>query len=68
MRPALSLALMLLVGVQQGFAADYEREERWAQEIAPAIVVGDGIICRPPRGPGYSQSSPSRRARPRAAS
>jgi alpha/beta superfamily hydrolase len=43
MGPALSFALMLVACAQQGFAADYAREERWAQEIAPAIVVGDAI-------------------------
>lgn len=43
MRPALWLALLLLAFAQHGLAADYAREERWAQEIAPAIVVGDAV-------------------------
>jgi len=41
---ALSLALWSIVAcAQYGYAADYAREERWAQEIAPAIVVGDPV-------------------------
>ena len=51
MRPTLSIALILLGCLQQAFAADYAREERWAQEVAPAIVVGDVIylptVARP---------------------
>ena len=43
MGPALSFALMLFACVQQGLAADYAREERWAQEIATAVVVGDVV-------------------------
>jgi alpha/beta superfamily hydrolase len=31
-------------------AADYEREERWAQEVVPSIVVGDAVwIATPSR-------------------
>ena len=29
-------------------AADYEREERWAQEVVPSIVVGDAVYLATP--------------------
>jgi Protein of unknown function (DUF3530) len=29
-------------------AADYAREERWAQEIVPSIVVGDAVYLATP--------------------
>ncbi len=48
MRPALSLALLVVFCAQQVLAADYAREERWAQEIAPAIVVGDAVWLSTP--------------------
>jgi len=35
-------ALMLFMG-GHAFAADYAREERWAQEIVPSLVVGDPV-------------------------
>ena len=51
MRPASSLALMIAACAQQALAADYAREERWAQEIAPAIVVGDAVYLSTPSRP-----------------
>ena len=50
MRPASLLALMVAASVQ-ALAADYAREERWAQEIAPAIVVGDPVYLSTPSRP-----------------
>jgi hypothetical protein len=51
MASALSFALMLVAGAHAAVAADYAREERWAQEIVPAIVVGDAVylstVARP---------------------
>ena len=37
--------LFILAGAlaDAGLAADYAREERWAQEIVPSLVVGDAI-------------------------
>ena len=32
-------------------AADYEREERWAQEVVPSIVVGDAVHLATPSRP-----------------
>lgn len=40
---ALSFALMLVAGTHAAVAADYAREARWAQEIVPALVVGDAV-------------------------
>jgi alpha/beta superfamily hydrolase len=42
-RAALTLALMFFGCAHQDFATDYAREERWAQEVTPAIVVGDPV-------------------------
>lgn len=40
-----TLALSAYAGLSTGEAlsADYEREERWAQEVVPSIVVGDAV-------------------------
>ncbi|MEO8305776.1 MAG: DUF3530 domain-containing protein [Betaproteobacteria bacterium] len=43
MRQAWSFALWILVGAHAAFAADYAREERWAQEVVPALVIGDVV-------------------------
>jgi dienelactone hydrolase len=63
MRPALPIALLLLTVTCGSLAADYAREERWAQEIVPSLVVGDAVyfataerakvlaILTPPSGP-----------------
>ncbi len=40
---ALPLALVLVAWDARRMAADYAREERWAQEIVPALVVGDAV-------------------------
>jgi alpha/beta superfamily hydrolase len=45
---AFSFALLFAACGQQSMAADYAREERWAQEIAPAIVVGDPVYLATP--------------------
>ncbi len=42
---------LMLVACTQARAADYAREERWAQEIAPAIVVGDAVYLSTPSRP-----------------
>jgi hypothetical protein len=34
-------------------AADYEREKRWADEVAPGLVVGDAIYLPQPAGPKF---------------
>jgi len=47
MHPASLLALMF-AACAQALAADYAREERWAQEIAPAVVVGDAVYLSTP--------------------
>jgi alpha/beta superfamily hydrolase len=44
-------AALLLACARQGFAADYAREERWAQEVVPAIVVGDAVYLATPTRP-----------------
>ncbi|MGQ0525167.1 MAG: hypothetical protein ACT4P8_16095 [Betaproteobacteria bacterium] len=42
--PAITLFLVALLPWSFAFAqADYARERRWAEEIAPAIVVGDPV-------------------------
>jgi len=46
-----SLLALMLVACAQALAADYAREERWAQEIAPAIVVGDAVYLSTPSRP-----------------
>jgi hypothetical protein len=43
LRQVWSFALGMLVGAHAAFAADYAREERWAQEVVPALVVGDAV-------------------------
>lgn len=40
--------LLLAACAHQDFATDYAREERWAQEVAPAIVVGDPVYLATP--------------------
>lgn len=48
MRAALRLTLLLALCGQPSTAADYAREERWAQEVAPAIVAGDAVYLSTP--------------------
>ena len=45
---ALSVVLLLAACAHREFATDYAREERWAQEVAPAIVVGDPVYLATP--------------------
>ena len=47
---ALLAGLVLLHG--HAFGQDYAREKRWADEITPAIVVGDPLNLELPDGPG----------------
>lgn len=49
MRQILSSLLVLLL-VLPAMAADYERERRWADEIAPGIVVGEPIYLQTAQG------------------
>lgn len=48
MPPALLFALLLVAGAHAAAAADYAREERWAQEILPSLVVGDAVYLATP--------------------
>ncbi len=48
MPPMLPLALWFVAGAHAALAADYAREERWAQEIVPSIVVGDAVYLATP--------------------
>ena len=43
-----SFALLLFAVTRAALAADYAREERWAQEIVPALVVGDAVYLATP--------------------
>jgi hypothetical protein len=43
-----AFALLLFAITQAALAADYAREERWAQEIVPALVVGDAVYLATP--------------------
>ena len=45
---AASVVLLLAACAHPQFAIDYGREERWAQEVAPAIVVGDPVYLSTP--------------------
>ena len=70
--PALPDLLVRLAGAGEprdgrGAAIDYAREERWAQEVVPSIVVGDPSISPRPRVRRCWPSSPCRRAPPQAA-
>jgi alpha/beta superfamily hydrolase len=47
----LSVLLLLVAMTQRVLAADYAREERWAQEVVPAIVVGEAIYLATPARP-----------------
>ena len=48
---ALPLVLAFVACAHQDFATDYAREERWAQEVLPAIVVGDPVYLSTPKRP-----------------
>ena len=47
---ALLLALASLHSFAQAVQADYAREQRWADEITPAILVGDPVQLALPEG------------------
>ena len=48
-----ALALSASAGFSAGTAlgADYAREERWAQEVVPSLVVGDAVYLATPARP-----------------
>ena len=44
MRTAIRTAVAVLsCAASLTFAQDYEREKRWADEVAPGVVVGDAV-------------------------
>jgi alpha/beta superfamily hydrolase len=47
-RSALSLVVLFAACVKLCSGADYAREQRWAQEVAPALVVGDPVYLATP--------------------
>jgi alpha/beta superfamily hydrolase len=57
MEAAMPLALLFALFVVAGAsadavrAADYAREERWAQEVVPSLVVGDAVYLATPARP-----------------
>ena len=46
------IVLGAMLSSSVSFAQDYAREKRWADEIKPAILVGDPIYLELPDGPG----------------
>lgn len=55
--PALILPLLLVCSVLPGFVSpvlaidlDYERENRWAEQVLPSILVGDPLWIEQPNG------------------
>jgi hypothetical protein len=48
---ACAVAVLGLHVVRASVAADYEREQRWANEIAPAVVVGEAVYLATPSQP-----------------
>ena len=51
MRFALLCGLTFCTALRAAWAADYAREERWAQEVVPALVVGDAVYLATPTRP-----------------
>ena len=47
---ALAAVVLVLVSVACFAQADYAREQRWADEITPAILVGDPVTLASPSG------------------
>ena len=45
---ALFAAVLAIARAQAQPAIDYEREERWAQEVVPSVVVGDVVWLTTP--------------------
>jgi alpha/beta superfamily hydrolase len=44
----LAIVFLMLSGGRAALAADYAREERWAQEVVPSLVVGDAMYLATP--------------------
>jgi len=59
------IALLLFIAGTAAFAqADYAREQRWAAEITPAILVGDPVMLALPSGRSFlAIHAPSAKAR-----
>jgi alpha-beta hydrolase superfamily lysophospholipase len=51
MRPILSMLLACAAFAGTAGAADYPREERWAHEVVPALVVGEPVWLATPARP-----------------
>lgn len=64
MLAALALVGMLVLPAPAGAQADYAREKRWADEITPAILVGDPVYLALPSGQRFlAIYTPSPKAR-----
>ena len=70
-RPARTLALCATAAmivsalIAPAFAQDYAREKRWADEIVPAIVVGDAVQIRASSGHDFlGILTPGKQGRP----
>lgn len=51
MKRLVGIALAACIGVAPAAnAQDYEREQRWASQIVPSLVVGDAVSIRAPGG------------------
>lgn len=50
MKNALLLGILIGCWLPNAVAQDYEREKRWADEIVPALVVGDAVRIRAASG------------------
>jgi alpha/beta superfamily hydrolase len=48
-----AFAALLLAAALPAAAQDYQREERWAAEIVPNVVVGDAVNLKLPSGREY---------------
>lgn len=46
-----ALCVLLAFAKADATGADYAREERWAQEIVPALVIGDAVYLATPARP-----------------
>lgn len=44
------LPAFLLAAALPALAQDYEREQRWAQQVVPSLVVGDAVRVKPAKG------------------
>ena len=50
MKSMASLVALLALAAQMAGAQDYAREKKWADEILPAVVVGDPVYLQQARG------------------